>query len=107
MAENGLHIGAQMVLAVVLLVVFGTLYNLGIQRVPWLAHRRSAEQVVGGVLVTVTTCGFFIGWTNALLVLVFFAAAGLPMLIGSWVRAYKDDRMMVDELKKIAREHIK
>lgn len=103
MDANGLKFGSQLVICVIALALFGVLYNIGIEKFPWLAHRRSAEQVVGGVLVTVLVSGIIIDWTNVIALLILFSASGLPMLIGSWVRAAHDD----EAAKQIAREALK
>lgn len=103
MELNGQQIGSQLVITSVALFLFGTLYNHGIERFPWLAKRRSAEQVVGGVIVTLLASGFVIGWMNVVVMLILFSGSGLPMLIGSWVRAAQDD----EQAKNIAREALK
>lgn len=103
MELNGLANGEQWVIIGLMLFIFSTIYNHGIERFPWLARLRPAEQVVGGVLVTVLASSFLIGWNNAFIVLSLFVASGLPMLIGSWVRAANDD----EEAKKIQRENLK
>lgn len=100
MELNGTKIGAQLVITFIALLLFGAIYNFGIEKFPWLAHRRSAEQVVGGVLVTLLASGFVIGWMSVVVMFILFAGSGLPMLIGSWVRAAKDD----EQAKNIARE---
>jgi hypothetical protein len=100
MESNWTNIGSQLVICVIALGLFGIIYNHAINTFPWLAHRRPAEQVVGGVLVTVLTSGFVIGWMSALIVLILFAASGLPMLIGSWIKAAKDDAEMKDYIKE-------
>lgn len=91
MDVNGLNIGKELAMAVIALTLFGVLYNLGIERVPWLAQRRSAEQVVLGVLVTVLASGMVIGWHHVPVMLILFGASGFPMLIGSWIRAAQDE----------------
>jgi hypothetical protein len=104
MELNGTNIGAQLVITFIALLLFGAIYNFGIEKFPWLAHRRSAEQVVGGVLVTLLASGFVIGWMNVVVMFILFTGSGLPMLIGSWVRAAHDDaeakRQMIETLKK-------
>lgn len=103
MDSNGTNFGSGLAVCVIVLALFGVIYNHAIQNIPWLAHRRPAEQVVGGVLATVVTSGFVIGWEYMAIVLIMFAASGLPMLIGSWVRAAHDD----EQARNIAREHLK
>jgi len=103
MELNGTIFGKELVIVNIALVLFGIIYNFAIQYIPWLAQRRSAEQVVGGVLITLLASGFVIGWEYVIVMLILFSASGLPMLIGSWVRAAMDD----EEAKKIAREHLK
>lgn len=104
MELNGTNIGKELVITFIALALFGTLYNFAIEYIPWLAHRRSAEQVVGGVLVTLLAGGFVTGWMNVIVMLILFAASGLPMLIGSWVRAAHDDaeakRQTIETLKQ-------
>ena len=103
MELNGTNIGNQLVITFVTLALFGVIYNHGIERFPWLAQRRSAEQVVGGVIVTLLAGGFVIGWMSTIVLFVLFTASGLPMLIGSWVRAARDD----EQAKKVALEHLR
>ena len=66
-------------------------YNHLVERFQKRTQRYTAELVVGGVLVTVLVSGFFIGWTNAVKVLLLFGASGFFMIIGSWLRAARDD----------------
>lgn len=103
MEISGTNIGGQLVITSISLLLFGVLYNYGIERFPWLAQRRSAEQVVGGVIVTLLAAGFVVGWMNTIILFILFSGSGLPMLIGSWVRAAQDD----EQAKNIAREHLK
>ena len=103
MEPNGTIIGEQLAILFVAMLLFGFIYNLGIQSFPWLAHRRPAEQVVIGVSVTLLASGFVIGWMNTLAVFILFAGSGLFMLGGSWVRAAQDD----EEAKRIAKEVLK
>jgi hypothetical protein len=103
MELNWTDLGEELVSAFIALALFGIIYNHGIQKFPWLASRRSAEQVVIGVSVTVLISGFVIGWLDVLVLAILFSASGLPMLIGSWVRAAKDD----EQAKEIAREALK
>ena len=100
MELNGTNIGAELVLGFILLILFSIGFNFAIHKLPWLANRRPAEQVVIGDFVTIVVSGFVIGWLNALAVFILFAGAGLPMLIGSWVRAAQDD----EQAKQIAKE---
>lgn len=101
---NGTTIGKELVLAVIALILFGVIYNFGIVKFPWLAQRRPAEQVVIGVAVTVIASGFIIGWHTVIVLFILFSASGLPMLIGSWVRAAQDDAQAkletIETLKK-------
>ena len=103
MELNGTNIGGQLVITFIALALFGTLYNFGIEKFPWLASRRSAEQVVIGVGVTVLASGFIIGWMGVIVLFILFTASGLPMLIGSWVRAAHDD----NEAKEITKASLK
>jgi len=100
MELNWSETGNQLAIAFIALFLFGLIYNHGIEKWPWLAQRRPAEQVVGGVLVTVLVSGAIIGAQDAIVVCILFAASGLPMLIGSWVRAARDDA----EAKRITRD---
>lgn len=100
MADNGLIFGSKLVISFIALALFGTIYNYSIEKFPWLASRRSAEQVVGGVLITVLVSGFVIGWLNVIALIILFSASGLPMLIGSWMRAAHDEA----EAKKTLKE---
>lgn len=104
MELNGTFFGKELVIAFMALFLFGIIYNHGIQKFPWLASRRSAEQVVAGVLITLLVSGIVIGWLNVVALLILFAGSGLPMLIGSWVRAAMDDeqakRETIETLKQ-------
>lgn len=95
---NGTQTG-KIIVAVIGLLAFGTVYNQAIEKYRWLAHRRPAEQVVIGVVFTLIVSGFMIGWMDALWIFILFCASGAPMLIGSWVRAAKDDAK-VEQLAK-------
>jgi hypothetical protein len=103
MATNWSEISNVLAIAIIALFLFGVLYNQGIEKWPWLAQRRPAEQVIGGVLITVLVSGLIIGVEDMLIIMLLFAASGFPMLIGSWVRAAKDDA----EAKRIAHEVLK
>jgi hypothetical protein len=100
MGTNWANFGNELIIAFFSLAVFGIAYNYAIEKFPWLASRRSAEQVVGGVFVTLIAGGFVIGWEDTIAMGILFAASGLPMLIGSWARAVRDD----EEAKKINKE---
>lgn len=104
MELNGTNIGKELVITFIALALFGIIYNFAIANIPWLAHRRSAEQVVIGVFVTLLAGGFVIGWHQVIVMCILFAGSGLPMLIGSWVRAAQDDaqakRETIETLKK-------
>ena len=103
MELNGTQTGAQLVITVIALALFGTIYNFAIVKIPWLAQRRPAEQVVIGVIVTLLAGGFIIGWHQVVVMCILFAGSGLPMLIGSWVRAAQDD----NEAKEITKVSLK
>jgi hypothetical protein len=103
METNGTLFGEELVIAFIALFLFGVLYNIGIGKFPWLASRRPAEQVVIGVGVTVLVSGFVVGWLHTLVMLVLFIGSGLPMIVGSWVRAAQDD----EDAKVIAREALR
>ena len=81
-----------------LLFLFGAAYNL---LVAWLEHKGYDEGytsllVVGGVLVTLAASALLVGWYNALLVLLCFAASGLPMILGSLARYARARRAALD-----------
>jgi len=103
MELNGTNIGEELVITFIALALFGTIYNFGIGKFPWLAHRRPAEQVVIGVFITLLAGSFVIGWDEIIVMSILFAGSGLPMLIGSWVRAAHDD----NQAKEIAKEALK
>lgn len=93
----GIDSGAIAVTAVGLLL-FGVAYNWLVDR--W--HRAGYSDgltsllVVAGVAVTVAAAGFTIGWTAVLLLLLYFAASGLPMALGDlwrYVKARRVERM--------------
>lgn len=90
-------------IAFIILLIFGISYNSIVERFQKRSQRYTAELVAGGVIVTVTTSGFFIGWTNAGVVLLLFVASGLPMIIGSWLRGVRDD----EEAKRIQKESLR
>ena len=100
---NGIENSKELAIAFVALVLFGLGYNLIVERFQRRTQRFTAEFVVGGVLVTVTTSGFFIGWDNVLIVIILFVGSGLPMIIGSWVRSARDD----EQAKQIAKDSLK
>lgn len=103
MESNGTEISIGLVIAFSSLFVFGVIYNVVVERFQKRTQRFTAELVVGGVLVTVTVSGFFIGWINAGIVLLLFVGSGLPMIIGSWLRAARDD----EEAKRVYKETIR
>lgn len=100
MELNWTNFGEELASAFIGLALFGILYNHGIEKFPWLASRRSAEQVVIGVSATVIISGFVIGWLNVIVLFILFSASGLPMLIGSWNRAAQDD----EKAKRMAQD---
>src|SRR5262245_26513087 len=100
MEINGTQIGEELAAGFLGLLLFGVFYNWAIEKFPWLAQRRSAEQVVFGVLVTLIVSGFTIGWVPMLQLMVLFAGSGTPMIFGSWIRAAKDD----EKAKKIQKD---
>jgi hypothetical protein len=102
MAHNWTQISIELVIAFFCLLIFGFFYNMLVDRFQKRTQRYTAELVVGGVLVTVFTSGFFIGWNNAAIVLVLFVGSGLFMIIGSWMRAARDD----EEAKKVFGESV-
>lgn len=100
---NGIENSSGLAVAFIFLLIFSFGYNFIVDRFQKRTQRFTAEFVVGGVLVTVTTSGFFIGWGNALVVVILFVASGLPMIIGSWVRSARDD----EQAKQIAKDSLK
>ena len=103
MESNGLQNSTELGIAFIILLVFGIVYNILVERFQQRTQRFTAEFVVAGVLVTVTTSGFFIGWSDVGIVLLLFVASGAPMLIGSWIRSARDD----EEAKRIAKETLR
>jgi len=103
MDSNGIVNSTGFGIAFIFLVIFGVAYNIIVERFQKRTQRFTAELVVGGVLVTVATSGFFIGWADATVVLLFFAADGIPMIIGSWLRSARDD----EEAKRIQKESLR
>lgn len=103
MESNGLQNSTELGIAFIILLVFGIFYNILVERFQQRTQRFTAEFVVAGVLVTVTTSGFFIGWSDVGIVLLLFVASGAPMLIGSWIRSARDD----EEAKRIAKETLR
>lgn len=69
----------------------------------------TAFLVAGGVLATLVGSAVLVGVEAALLVLMCFAASGLPMIIGSMWRALEDRRLerragmetIIEQLKKL------
>jgi hypothetical protein len=103
MDSNGIANNTELGIAFIILLIFGFVYNFIVERFQKRTQRYTAELVVGGVLITVLTSGFFIGWNNVVIVLILFFASGLPMIIGSWIRSARDD----EEAKKVAKESLK
>lgn len=102
MEINGIQISGELALIFLLLLLFGVSYNLLVEYYQKRTQRYTAEFVVGGVLVTVLASGFVIGWGHAVTVLILFVASGLPMIVGSWIRAARDE----EEAKKIHHESL-
>lgn len=103
MEFNGTLKESGLVVAFIFLFVFGIGYNQLVERFQKRTQRYTAELVVGGVLITLLVSGFFIGWGNMAKVLVLFVASGLPMIIGSWIRAARDD----EEAKRVMKGQLK
>lgn len=92
----GIDFGA-IAVTVGVLLAFGTFYN-------WLVlqlHRCGYNdgyvwlEVVVGVSVTVFVAGFTLGWQTVLLLVIYFAASGLPMAAGDiwrYIRANAAER---------------
>lgn len=100
---NGTLKESGLAVAFIFLFVFGLAYNQLVERFQKRTQRYTAELVVGGVLITLLVSGFFIGWENMAKVLVLFVASGLPMIIGSWIRAARDD----EEAKRVMKGQLK
>lgn len=103
MESNGIANNTGLAVAIIVLLVFGFAYNSIVERFQKRTQRYTAELVVGGVLVTILVSSFFIGWDDAVIVFVLFMASGLPMIIGSWLRATRDD----EQAKQIAKDSLK
>jgi 4-hydroxybenzoate polyprenyltransferase len=103
MDSNGITNNTGLAIAFIALLVFGIAYNAMVERFQKHTQHYTAEFVVFGVLITILVSGFFIGWNNAGTVLVLFIASGLPMMIGSWIRAARDE----EAAKKIQKETMK
>lgn len=103
MDVNGIVKDSGLVAALIFLLVFGMVYNQLVEKFQKRTQRYTAELVVGGVLITLVTSGFFIGWNNAGKVLLLFVASGLPMIVGSWIRAARDD----EEAKRVMKGQLK
>ncbi len=90
------------------LFLFGLIYA-------WIVRRLSdsgvqgqtAYTVVVGVGVTVLASAFLVGWANALLVLVCFAASGLPMIIEYGQRTHKQQKDDRERAAGVARDLLK
>jgi hypothetical protein len=82
-ATFGSELGAIAVTAV-FLFGFGIGYNWLVLQVSRKGYSEGYTWllVVVGVAVTVAAAGFTIGWTAVLLLLIYFAASGLPMALG-------------------------
>ena len=91
MEQNGQLISIEMVIVFVFLFTLSVFYNYLYERFQKRTSHYTAEFVVGGVIYTLLAAGHFVGWENVLRILFFFAGAGLPMIIGSWLRAARDD----------------
>jgi hypothetical protein len=94
-------IGALLLIA----LLFGILYAILIH------HLRKADRldgyaafaVVGGVSSTIGLAAFAIGWVAAAIILAFFVATGLPMIIGDIYHYTNQRRDRSQELVNIMR----
>jgi uncharacterized membrane protein len=102
MESNLVVNGRELAVAFLGLLLFGTLYNLVVEHFQKRTQRYTAELVVIGVIVTLVASGFIIGWNDALVVAILFAASGIPMIAGSWIRSIRDD----EAAKKIAKDSV-
>lgn len=93
-------------LVLVVLLVFGVLYNALVEWLEVTEHGRgyTAFMVVGGVLATLLGFGVVEGWPAAMRAGLCFAASGLPMVIGSMMRSSKERKADEERAKGIARE---
>jgi hypothetical protein len=83
------------------LVLLGVVYNFIIAKYERFLEPYTALLVVGGVLFTLIGAAFLVGWTEAGIVGICFAASGAPMLIGSITRNVCRQRDMVErELRR-------
>jgi 4-hydroxybenzoate polyprenyltransferase len=103
MDANGMIFGKELAAGCLVLVFFGVLYNLGLQKVSWLKQLRTADQVVIGVLFTLLVSMFVVGIEIMLQMFLLFFASGFPMWIGALIRAANDET----EAKKIQKEQLK
>ena len=104
MEQNGQEIGIGTAWVAAGLLIFGILYNVLVLKFQKWTDRYTAELVVIGVLVTVVASGFVIGWGDAFLMVIFFAASGAPMLIGFWIRIAKDEADARHEWKNMVKK---
>lgn len=100
--------GERLVVALAVLLLFGVLYDL---LVTWINrqstdHGYTAFLVVGGTLVTLAGLAWVAGLQVALVTLVLFAAAGLPMVVGSVRRSLRQRAQTMKALDDQVREAI-
>ena len=75
-------------------------------RYRWPASKRyTFAWVVGGVMMTMLAASFAIGLENAVWMVAFFMASGIPMAVGAMVKHVWLDSREVDEAA--AREHLR
>jgi uncharacterized membrane protein YjfL (UPF0719 family) len=106
MQEFGGDFVQKMALTAAVLFVFGMLYNA---LTAWMERNGydrgyTAFLVVGGVAVTVVAVHWAIGWQAVLVLLLAFAASGIPMIIGSMMRHKMAEHQEMEEINHAAKE---
>lgn len=100
--ENGWMVG--------FLWLVGLGFGVGYDRlVSWLERSGRAEgftalMVVGGVGATLGLASLVVGLEAVLMVLLFFGATGLPMVIGAWERYTRRRQGEAEQLRALVRE---
>jgi hypothetical protein len=95
-------------------LVLATLFLFGVvyaYLVRWLANSnvqgQTAYAVVGGVGVTVLVSAVVIGMTNALYLIICFAASGLPMIVEYVNRVHGEHRKDQQSAQQVAKDLLK
>ena len=86
--QSGYNFDTLIFAVVAALILFGWLFDMFVAKLEREGKDRgfTAFLVVAGVLVTVIMAGCVIGLRAVAILLVCFAASGLPMIIGGWTR---------------------